>query len=295
MRSTKFSYLAFFICLVYTGFCGFSSDKQVYPRLGIVSGLAQDSLAYASGFKMIGESVPKMLSPALTDDQFRANLVKIKAAKCKVLTCNLFYPASMKIAGPEVDEAKVLTYTETVLSRAQQAGIKFIVLGSSGARSIPADYNVVKAKSDFISLGKKLAKVAGKYKVTILLENLETTETNFITSLKAAAEIVREIDHPNFRLNADIFHMMREGESPNEIIEAGTLIAFSEVAEKQNRSLPGVMGDDFKPYLRALHKINYQGFIFMEGSIKNAAVEMPLAFKYLSAQIAEVYSEKKTD
>jgi sugar phosphate isomerase/epimerase len=89
--------------------------------------------------------------------------------------------------------------------------------------------------------------------------------------------------------------MMREGESPNEIIEAGTLIAFSEVAEKQNRSLPGVMGDDFKPYLRALHKINYKGFIFMEGSIKNAAVEMPLAFKYLSAQIAEVYSEKKTD
>lgn len=295
MRSTKFSYLAFFICLIYIGFCGFISDKQVYPRLGIVSGLTQDSLAYAAGFKMIGESVPKMLSPALTDDQFSVNLKKIQAAKCKVLTCNLFYPASIKIAGPEVDEAKVLAYTETVLSRAQQAGIKFIVLGSSGARSIPADYNVAKAKSDFIGLGKKLAQVAGKYKVTILLENLETTETNFITSLKSAAEIVREIDHANFRLNADIFHMMREGESPNEIIEAGPLIAFSEVAEKQNRSLPGVMGDDFKPYLRALHKINYKGFIFMEGSIKNAAVEMPLAFKYLSAQIAEVYSEKKAD
>jgi sugar phosphate isomerase/epimerase len=55
------------------------------------------------------------------------------------------------------------------------------------------------------------------------------------------------------------------------------------------------MGDDFRPYLRALHKINYKGFIFIEGSIKNAATEMPLAFKYLSAQIAEVYSEKKTN
>ena len=292
MRITKFSYLAF---LIYIGFCGFSSDKQVYPRLGIVSGLTQDSLAYASGFKMIGESVPKILSPALTDDQFNANLKKIKAAKCKVLSCNLFYPASLKIAGPEVDEAKVLAYTETVLSRAGKAGVKFIVLGSSGARSIPADYNIVKAKSDFVILAGKLAQIAGKYKVTILLENLETTETNFITSLKLAAEIVREVNHPNFRLNADIFHMMREGESPNEIIEAGDLIGFSEVAEKQNRTLPGVMGDDFKPYLRALHKINYKGFIFIEGSIKNPDTEMPLAFKYLSAQIAEVYSEKKTD
>lgn len=292
MRNTKINGLSSLICLIFICLCGFVSDKQEYPRLGIVSGLTQDSLAYASGFKMIGESVPKILSPALTDDQFNENLKKIKAAKCKVLSCNLFYPASIKIAGPEVDEAKVLAYTETVLSRAGQAGVRFIVLGSSGARSIPADYNIVKAKSDFINLGKKLAQIAGRHKVTILLENLETTETNFITSLKSAAEIVRGVDHPNFRLNADIFHMMREGESPNEIIEAGKLIAFSEIAEKQNRSLPGVMGDDFKPYLRALHKINYKGFIFIEGSIKNAATEMPLAFKYLSAQIAEVYSGK---
>ncbi|MBB4108548.1 sugar phosphate isomerase/epimerase family protein [Pedobacter zeae] len=295
MRYTKTNKLFFFICLIYIGLCGFISDKRQYPRLGIVAGLTQDSLAYASGFKMIGESVPKLLSPTLTDEQFSTNLKKIKAAKCKVLSCNLFYPASIKIAGPEVDEAKVLAYTETVLSRARQAGVRFIVLGSSGARSIPADYGTVKAKSDFVALGKKLAQIAGKYQVTILLENLERTETNFITSLKSAAEVVREIDHPNFRLNADIFHMMREGESPNEIVEAGALIAFSEVAEKQNRSLPGVMGDDFRPYLSALHKINYKGFIFIEGSIKNAATEMPLAFKFLSAQIAEVYGTKKAD
>lgn len=291
----KSSYLAFFICLVYTIFSGYISDKQVYPRLGIVSGLAHDSLAYVSGFKMIGESVPKLLSPALTDEQFKANLKKISAAKCKVLSCNLFFPSSMKIAGPEVDEEKVLAYIETVLSRAGRAGVKFIVLGSSGARSIPVDYDVIKAKSDFVGLCKKLAQIAGKHKVTILLENLETTETNFITSLKSAAEVVSQVNHPNFRLNADIFHMMREGESPNEIIEAGKWIAFSEVAEKQNRSLPGVMGDDFKPYLRALHKINYRGFIFIEGSIKNAANEIPLAFEYLSAQIAAVYSEKSTN
>ncbi|WP_412468319.1 sugar phosphate isomerase/epimerase family protein [Pedobacter sp. KLB.chiD] len=293
MRSRKHSCQTFLICLIYSLFCGFISDKQVYPRLGIVSGLAQDSLAYASGFNIIGESVPRLLSPAVTAEQFDAILKKLRTAKCKVLSCNLFYPSDMKIAGPEVNEAKVLAYTETVLSRAGQAGVKFIVLGSSGARSIPSDYHMGRAKSDFVGLCKKLAQIAGKYKVTILLENLETTETNFITSLKSAAEIVRKVDHPNFRLNADIFHMMREGESPDEIVEAGKLIGFSEVAERENRSLPGVMGDDFKPYLRALHKINYNGFIFIEGSIKNAATEMPLAFKYLSAQIAEVYSEKK--
>ncbi|TCC87274.1 sugar phosphate isomerase/epimerase [Pedobacter frigiditerrae] len=268
------------------------SAQQKTPKLGIASSLSQDSLVYAAGFKLITESVKKMLSPALTADEFNNNLEKIKAAKCKVLTCNVFFPADIKIAGPDVDEAKVLTYAEGVLSRAKQAGVKYIVLGSSGARSIPADYDVGKAKADFVKLCKKLGEIAGKYQVLIVLENLQSSETNFLNSLKSAAEIVRKVNHPNFRLNADIFHMMREGDLPEEIIAAGDVIAFVEVAEKETRSLPGVKGDDFKPYLNALKQINYKGYLFIEGSVKNAAVEIPAAFKYLSAQINEVYLGK---
>ncbi|GAA4214411.1 hypothetical protein GCM10022289_47910 [Pedobacter jeongneungensis] len=268
------------------------SARQAYPELSIVSGLAQDSIAYAAGFKMIGESVPKILSPTLSEDQFQASLKRIKAAKCKVLSCNLFFPGSLKIAGPDVDEAKVLSYTETVLSRAKLAGVKYIVLGSSGARSIPTGYDLDKAKADFVILCKKLGQMARKNEVVILLENLETTETNFITSLKAAAEIVKKVHEPNFRLNVDIFHMLREGESPDEIIAAAKQVGFCEIAEKEKRSLPGVAGDDFRPYLRALKKINYKGYIFIEASTNNAAVEMPQAFKYLTKQIEEVYSVK---
>ncbi|MGN7988868.1 sugar phosphate isomerase/epimerase family protein [Pedobacter sp. 22226] len=268
------------------------SARQAYPELGIVSGLAQDSTAYAAGFKMIGESVPKILSPTLSEDEFQASLKRIKAAKCKVLSCNLFFPSSLKIAGPDVDEAKVLSYTETVLSRAKLAGVKYIVLGSSGARSIPAGYDLDKAKADFVILCKELGQMARKNEVVILLENLETTETNFITSLKAAAEIVKKVHEPNFRLNVDIFHMLREGESPDEIIAAAKQVGFCEIAEKEKRSLPGVAGDDFRPYLRALKKINYKGYIFIEASTNNAAVEMPQAFKYLTKQIEEVYSVK---
>jgi sugar phosphate isomerase/epimerase len=284
--------LVFFAFLVVLSFSGFISTQPEYPQLGIVSGLAQDSIAYSAGFKLIGESVPKILVPTMGDEEFRASLKKVKAAKCKVLSCNLFFPGSLKIAGPNVDEAKVLAYTETVLSRAKEAGVKYIVLGSSGARSIPADYDVNKATSDFISLSKKLGQLAKKHNVIILLENLEKTETNFITSLKSAAEIVKGVNEPNFRLNVDIFHMLREGESPDEIVAAGAVVGFCEIAEKEKRTLPGVAGDDFKPYLRALKKINYKGFIFIEASTSNPSVEIPVAFKYLSNQVAEVYLGK---
>ncbi|QPH41080.1 sugar phosphate isomerase/epimerase family protein [Pedobacter endophyticus] len=271
----------------------FTADQKTVPRLGIVAGLGQDSIAYASGFGMIGESVRRILAPDVTDDAFKQHLQAIKNAKCKVITCNLFFPADIKIAGPDVDEARALRYAETVLSRAQKAGVKMIVLGSGGSRNIPAGYDREKASADFVLLGKKLAQIAAKHKVTIVLENLERTETNFITSLKEAAAIVKAINHPGLKLNADIFHMMRQQEPPSDIVDAGNLVVLSELAEVEKRTLPGVMGDDFKPYLYALKKINYKGFIFIEASTKNPAVEIPIAFSSLTKQLAEVYADDK--
>ena len=270
---------------------GFRQEKKSFPQLGICHRLDQDSLVYASGFRLIGESVGRMLSPSLTEEQFQQNILRIKNAKSKVFLCNVFFPGTIKIAGPDVDENRVLSYADTILSRAKKAGIPCIVLGSGGPRRLPDGYDVVKAKTDFISLCKKLALVAARYKIMIALESLQSSETNFLNTVKSAAEIVRAVNHPNFRLNADIFHMMRENESPQSIIDAADLLGHCEIAEKQSRSMPGVMGDDFKPYLRALRKANYKGHIFIEANSTNPNNDIPLSFKYLSRQLEEVYAE----
>ena len=270
---------------------GFMPRKKSIPDLGIVAPLEQDSLIYASGFRMLGESVGRMLSPSLTEDQFQQNLVRIKKAKCKVLLCNIFFPGSIKIAGPAVDESRVLGYADTVLSRAEKAGLRFIILGSGGARRIPDGYDPLKGQADFALLCRKLAMVAGKYGITIALESLQAAETNFLITLKSAAEVVRAVDRPNFKLNADIFHMMREGESPQSIVDAADVLVYCEIAEKQKRSLPGVQGDDFKPWLRALRKAKYKGHIFIEGNTNDPGNDMPLSFKYLTRQLEEVYAE----
>ena len=270
---------------------GFMPGKKSRPRLGIVAPLEQDSLVYASGFRTLGESVGRMLSPSLTEVQFQQNLARIKRTKCKVLLCNIFFPGSLKIAGPAVNEERVLGYADTVLSRAKKAGMSFIILGSGGARRIPDGYDVVKAQADFTLLCRKLAMVAGKYGVTIALESLQAAETNFLVSLQSAAEVVRAVDHPNFKLNADIFHMTRGGESPQSIVDAADVLVYCEIAEKESRSLPGVKGDDFKPWLRALRKAKYKGYIFIEGNTSNPNNDMPLSFKYLTRQLEEVYAE----
>lgn len=290
MSTMKVSSIVLTAILIFLLF-GFMPGKKSIPRLGIVAPLDQDSLVYASGFRMLGESVGRMLSPSLTEAQFQQNLTRIKKAKCKVLLCNIFFPGSIKIAGPAVDEQRVLGYADTVLSRAKKAGMSFIILGSGGARRIPDGYDMVKAQADFTLLCRKLAMVAGKYGVTIALESLQAAETNFLVSLKSAAEVVRAVDHPNFKLNADIFHMTRGGESPQSIIDAADVLVYCEIAEKESRSMPGVKGDDFKPWLRALRKAKYKGYIFIEGNTSNPGNDMPLSFKYLTRQLEEVYEE----
>jgi len=51
-----------------------------------------------------------------TEGQFESNLKQIKTAKCGVVMCNLFFPATLKVAGPEVVESKVLVYADSVFS-----------------------------------------------------------------------------------------------------------------------------------------------------------------------------------
>jgi sugar phosphate isomerase/epimerase len=271
----------------------FSFRQQQTPpnALGLVASLDKDNEVYAAGFKMIGEAVSRTLSPSFTEDQFKHNIERIKKAKCKVYMCNILFPSAMKIAGPQVNEPVVLAYADSVFLRAKQAGIGHIILGSGGSRRLPDGYDAKKAQADFTVLCGKLALLAQKHHIILVLESLETAETNFLLTLTETAQVVRTVNNPNFRLNADIYHMGRMKESPQSIVDNADLIVHCEIAELEVRSLPGMKGDDLKPYLRALKKANYKGPIFMEPSAPYTAADAAMSFKYLTKQLAEVYAE----
>ena len=270
-----------------------TAQAQKIPPLGLVESLDRDSLVYASGFRLLGETVGKMLSPTLTEEQFAANLERIKKAKTKLYLCNVLFPGNIKIAGPEVDPQKVVDYLDQVFARAQKANIPVIVLGSGGSRRLPDGYDKQKATTDFIALCKQMAGVAKKYNITIAIESLNSGETNFLTTVQEAAHVVRQVNYLNFRLNADIYHMMKENEPPQHIIDAGKLITHVEIAEKKKRTMPGVVGEDFRPYFRALKQIKYKGPIVIEARVNDATKEIPAAYHYLTKQLQEVYSESK--
>ena len=164
-----------------------------------------------------------------------------------------------------------------------------IVWGSGGARQVPKDFDREKAKDQFVSIGRKVAERAKKYNITLALESLNSTECNFLNLVSETYEIAKRVDHPNFRLNADFYHMLKENEGPEIIVKAGKYIAHCEIAERDGRTPPGTHGQDFTAYLKAMKKIKYKGRIILECRWENLAKQATDARIALQKQIDVVY------
>lgn len=263
------------------------------PKIGIVQDYENDSLLQAQGYHYLVESTQKIFSPKnVTEQQFQSHLPKLKNLRIPLYGSNLFIPGNLKVVGPQVDESAVLSYVEVVFQRGKAAGIDMVLWGSGGSRQIPDGFDRNKAKEQFISMAKKVAALAQKYDLMLAVENLNSTEGNFINTVAEAFEIVKAVDHDNFRLCADIYHMLKEGESAEIIRKTKGYLVYCEIAEKEGRTPPGVNAEDFKPYISALKSIGYDGNIMLECRWENIAEQGDDAYEYLSNQIDAVYKNK---
>jgi sugar phosphate isomerase/epimerase len=64
------------------------------------------------------------------------------------------------------------------------------------------------------------------------------------------------------------------------------VVVHIEIAEKEERTVPGVKGDDFRPFFRVLREAGYQGAISIEG--KGTDAQIAPAFKEIAKQAGEV-------
>ncbi|MFQ5805115.1 MAG: family 16 glycoside hydrolase [Phycisphaerae bacterium] len=231
------------------------------------------------------------LVPDKPDAAFAENLKAAKACRLPILAANGFLPGSLKCVGPEADHDGVLKFAETAFKRAKQVGIKTIVFGSSGARSIPNGSDRSRAEYQFIALLMKMAPLAAANDVVIAIEPLNRKECNFINTLPEGARIVEAVNHPNIRLLADIYHMLRMNEPARHIRAAGHLLVHIHIAEKEKRTPPGVMGDDFRPYLQALADVGYRGGISIECGWKDMAAQLPAGVKTLREQMTDIRAD----
>lgn len=245
--------------------------KNLFSAMGIAAPLEKAAMLKAAGAEFLTESVGSFLVPGQSEADFQKNLEKLAASPLPVLACNGFI-RHLRCVGAEANHDLLLEWSEITFRRMKQAGGKFIVFGSGGSRQLRDGWPKEKADEQFVALLKRMGPLAEAHGIVVAIEQLRAEECNYINRISEGATLIRAAGHPNVRLLADLYHMTSMGDTPADLENAMDVVTHVEIAEKKGRSVPGVGGEDFRPFFKVLWKAGYQGAVSIEGKWENDQV-----------------------
>lgn len=262
------------------------SRPPLFSAMGIAAPLDKAAELKAAGAGFLTVSVGDFLVPDQPEEVFMTNLAKLAVSPLPILACNGFIrPANLHCVGPDANHDQILKWADVTFRRMKQANGKFIVFGSGSARQIPDGWPKEKANEQFIALLKLLGPLADAQGITVTVEQLRAEECNFINHIGEGAALIRAANHPNIRMLADLYHIACGGDTPADLKAAMDVVVHVEIAEKEGRTVPGISGDDFRPYFKVLRESGYKGAVSIEGKWQPAQIGP--AFKEIAKQAAE--------
>lgn len=255
---------------------------------------ADFAAAKSAGFDFAEVRIREFMK--LSDGDFDKFEADCRRTGLPLTTAYWFLPNEMKVSGPDVDMNAVTNYFAKSLDRCARLGVKFIVWGSGDARRIPAGFSKEQAFQQLVTLGKILATEAKKRGIIIVAEPLRHQESNTINSAAEGLKWVEAVDHPNFQLLVDIYHMTEEHEDAAIIVKAGAHIAHVHMSNPQGRVFPLKADEfDYKPFFNALRQIGYHGTVSIEAKTSDLAVEGPKAIEFIHSAYATARTSATRD
>lgn len=143
-------------------------------------------------------------------------------------------------------------------------GGSVLVFGSPAQRNLERGMSRETALEHAADTFRQAMPALAARNVTIAMEPLTPKETDFINSCAEAAELIRMVDHPNFRLHQDVKAMLSEATPiPDLIRQYAPLTAHFHVND-DNLLGPGMGRTDYHPILAALLETKYAGWVSVE-------------------------------
>lgn len=248
--------------------------------VGYCTGLKNLEPAKAAGFDYVELGATEIAN--LTDDEFAAAAARIKSLGISTPVANLFLPATLKVTGPDINPDAQMAHVKKAFTRLAQLGTGIVVFGSGGARRVPEGFAKEEAFKQLVDFGRRAAREAANHKITIAIEPLRRQESNIINTAGEGLELVKAIDHPNFQLMIDFYHLASEKEDPEIVIRAKDHLRHLHFANPTGRVFPLKWDEfDYAPFFANLKKIGYDKRISMEGATKDLATEGPITVALL--------------
>jgi sugar phosphate isomerase/epimerase len=143
-------------------------------------------------------------------------------------------------------------------------GGKVIVVGSPKQRNLLPGVTMAQAWDWAAGTFRDSVNRAEERGVTICLEPLAPTETNFINTAAEAIRFARQFESPNFKIILDVKAMCSEEKAIPEIIRDSWPHFAHFHANDKNLKGPGFGEVDFKPIAAALKAVGYDGYVSVE-------------------------------
>jgi sugar phosphate isomerase/epimerase len=232
------------------------------------------------GYDYIELSVSRHLQPEVDGREWADLRRSIEAQPLPTEAFNTFLPSDLKITGPKVDEARVSDYLRVAFERAADIGGQLIVFGSGGARTYPEGYPPRRAWQQLLDFVQRAAEQATKADMVLCIEPLNRSESNVINGLREATQLAQQLAHPRVGAVADLYHIVREEEPMQHLIDAGHLVSHVHVADSGRRS-PGLGTYPYPAFFSALHQIGYDSRCSVECRWEDIASECGPSLDFL--------------
>lgn len=234
-------------------------------RFGCCAPLTDAALVRDAGFDYLEPTVATVMG-AEDDAAFAAVRAAIAAAGVPVEAMNVFIPRDMRITGPDADAQRdvVYAYVSEAMRRMAAVGVRVVVFGSGGARSIPEGFDRARAEDQLATFLAYLELESATTGVQVVIEPLNTKESNIFTSVAESDQFALARGVPGISVLADLYHMAQEGETYDGMRAAGPRLRHAHVADV-DRKPPGA-GEvaDYPGFFRTLRAIGYTGTVSVE-------------------------------
>jgi D-psicose/D-tagatose/L-ribulose 3-epimerase len=119
-------------------------------------------------------------------------------------------------------------------------------------------------KKRAVDVLRQAADEAQKRGVVLAIEYLNRFECYFLTTAAEARALVRQVDHPHFRMMYDTFHAnIEEKSAPQTIAGIADSLVHVHISEN-DRGVPGTGQVHWEETFRALRAMNYDGWLVIE-------------------------------
>ena len=249
-------------------------------QVGYCAALSELEATKAAGFEYAELRTAEVA--ALSEADYEKLAGKVKQLGIPVPVTNYFIPASIKVTGPAIDQAKQMEYVKQAFDRVSRLGVGIIVFGSGGARQVPDGFSKPEAFEQLVEFCRRIAPEAKAHKLTIAIEPLRKEECNIINTAGEGLALVEAVHDPNIQLMVDFYHLAVEREDPQIIIKAKDHLRHLHMANPEGRVFPLKWEEyDYAKFFENLRKIGYDRRISVEAQAKDFQKEAPLSIALL--------------